>query len=138
MSYKETKAKDNNELNSSEYLLLNEKNDIIGMVNIRHFLNERYKKEGGHIGYSIRPTERRKGYNKISLYLSLLECEKLGLEKVLITCDDINVGSYKTIEALGGILENKINYEGRIIRRYYIDVDKSINKYKNVYDNVIV
>lgn len=135
LSYKETKPKDNNDLNSSEFLLVNEKDDIIGMVNIRHFLNERYKKEGGHIGYSIRPTERRKGYNKISLYLALLECEKLGIKKVLITCDDKNIGSYKSIEVLGGILDNKIYYKRRLTRRYYIDVDKSIKKYKNIYGN---
>ena len=61
-------------------------NKIIGMVNIRHYLNDYLRKFGGHIGYGIRPTERRKGYNKIQLYLTLLKAQKLGLDKVMLGC----------------------------------------------------
>ncbi len=56
-------------------------NKIIGMINIRLSLNEKLKKYGGHIGYSIRPTERGKGYNKINLYLGLKDCKKMELIK---------------------------------------------------------
>ena len=74
-------------------------NKIIGMVNIRLYLNESLRREGGHIGYGIRPTERRKGYNKINLYLGLLEAKKLGLENVTLACESTNIASIKTIES---------------------------------------
>ena len=58
------------------YFLVRENdNKIVGMINIRLTLNENLKKFGGHIGYSIRPTERKKGYNKVNLYLGLLCCK---------------------------------------------------------------
>ena len=109
----------------STYFLMNGKK-IIGMINIRHTLNDTLLIIGGHIGYSIRPTERRKGYVKIMLYLALKKCQKLKLSTVLITCDDDNIASFKTIESLGGILENKIKYKGNLIRRYFIDVNSSL------------
>ena len=60
---------------------------------------------GGHIGYGIRPSERRKGYNKINLYLALKEAKKIGLDRVMIDCAAFNIASDKTIQAFGGILE---------------------------------
>lgn len=120
-----------------QYFLIRQSDDkLIGMINLRWNLNEWMLKNGGHIGYGIRPTERRKGYNKINLYLCLLEAQKLGLEKVLLTASDKNPGSIKTIQALGGILENKIttyNDETTLIGRYWIDVNKSIKNYKDSY-----
>ena len=79
-------------------------NKIIGMIDIRLYLNDYLEKFGGHIGYSIRPTERNKGYSKINLYLALKDCKNVGLENVLITCSKSNIASARTIKALGGVL----------------------------------
>ena len=85
------------------YFMIRENDDrIVGMINIRLALNERLKKYGGHIGYSIRPTERAKGYNKINLYLGLKVCERFGIESVFLDADLDNPASWKTMEALGG------------------------------------
>ena len=115
-----------------EYFLIRESdNKLIGMINLRWNLNEWMLQNGGHIGYGIRPTERRKGYNKISLYLCLLKAKEIGLDKVLLTASDNNLGSVKTIQALGGVLENKIpDYEDKniLMGRYWINVDESIEK----------
>lgn len=97
------------------------------------------KKFGGNIGYCIRPTERKKGYNKINLYLGLIEAQILGLQKVMLDCDVNNIASSKTMESLGGILERtEINpYDGILTSIYWIDVPQSINKYKEEYQKYI-
>lgn len=99
-------------------------NKIIGMINIRHKLNEVLLKEGGHIGYSVRPTEREKGYGTVMLKLGLERCRELKLDKVLITCDKINIASAKIIQRNNGILENEIFSEtyGEIIQRCWINL----------------
>lgn len=97
---------------------------IIGMINIRHKLNEFLHNEGGHIGYSIRPTERKKGYGTLMLKLGLEKCRELNLSKVLITCDKINIASAKVIQNNNGILENEV-FSGTfsaIIQRYWINL----------------
>ena len=125
-----------------EYFLIRENdNKLVGMINLRWNLNEWMLRNGGHIGYGIRPTERRKGYNKISLYLCLLKAQELGLDKVLLTASDNNLGSIKTIFALGGVLENKVSdYEDEkvLMGRYWINVNESIEKYKEEYETYIV
>ena len=93
---------------------------MVGIIDIRHRLNDYLLKFGGNIGYSVRKSERRKGYAKTMLALGLEECRKLGLEKVLITCDKENIASAKTILACGGVLENEIPEERRITQRYWI------------------
>ena len=123
------------------FLIREEDNKLIGMINLRWNLNDWMNTYGGHIGYGIRPTERRKGYNKISLYLCLLKAQEINLDKVLLTASDNNLGSIKTIEALGGILENKVpNYEDEkvLTGRYWINVNKSIEKYKEEYEKYII
>ena len=80
----------------------------IGRIAIRHELTEHLKKVGGHIGYIIRPSERKKGYGKKILELALEKCQELGLKKVLVTCDEDNTASRKIIESNGGIFENKV------------------------------
>ena len=97
-----------------------EDNRLVGMIDIRHRLNAYLSQFGGHIGYSIRPTERRKGYAKEQLRLALPYCRQIGIEKVLITCDKENTGSAKTILANGGVLENEVPEENRVTQRYWI------------------
>ena len=115
-------------------------NKIVGTINVRWNLNKEMLQFGGHIGYGIRPTERRKGYNKINLYLGLQEAEKLGLDRVMIDCSATNLGSDKTIKALGGVLERceKDPYDGEMTNVYWIDVKKSLKKYKNEYEQFIL
>ena len=94
---------------------------FVGAVNIRHYLNESLLLGGGHIGAGIRPSERRKGYATAMIKLALEECKKLGIEKVLMTCDKDNIGSAKSIMKNGGVLENAfINQKGIEIERYWI------------------
>lgn len=99
-------------------------NKIIGMINIRHKLNEFLLNEGGNIGYSVRPTEREKGYGTVMLRLGLQRCKELNLDKVLITCDKINLASAKIIQGNNGILENELYSEtfSGIIQRYWINL----------------
>lgn len=112
-----------------EYFLIR-KNDskLVGLINLRYNLNKNLLIHGGHIGYSIKVSERRKGYNKINLYLCLIKARELGLDKVLLTAYDDNIGSVKTILDAGGVLENKINDNGKLLGRYWIDVEESLKK----------
>lgn len=81
---------------------------LVGMIQVRHYLNTYLSKYGGHIGYSIRPGERRKGYATSMLSAVLPYCRKIGLEKLLITCMDGNIGSEKTILYNGGLYESAV------------------------------
>ena len=105
------------------FLLDTERNILLGAVNIRHSLNEYLLKFGGHIGDGIRPSERRKGYATEMVRLALLECKKLGIDRVLMVCEKANVASAKTIIKNGGILENEfVDDNGEINQRYWIDL----------------
>lgn len=95
---------------------------FVGAVNIRHYLNESLAFTGGHIGDGIRPSERRKGYGSAMLALALDECRKLGLKRVLITCDKVNVGSAKAIQKNGGVKENEVIEDGVVEERYWIEL----------------
>lgn len=90
------------------------------MINIRHRLNEYLLQFGGNIGYSVRPSQRRKSYATEMLALALEECRKLGLNRALVTCDKTNIGSAKTIQKNGGVLENEVLEGDRITQRYWI------------------
>ena len=90
------------------------------MIDIRHRLNEYLLQFGGNIGYSVRPSQRRKGYATEMLALALEECRKLGLDRALVTCDKSNIGSAKTIQKNGGVLENEVLEGDRITQRYWI------------------
>ena len=123
------------------FLVRESDNRIVGMINIRLALNEKLKNFGGHIDYSIRPTERRHGYNKINLYLGLLVCQKHGIKEVLMDCDKDNLGSAKTMQALGGRLVREYYddvYAHCIVQDYVIDVNKSVDVYKNTYEPYII
>ncbi len=93
---------------------------LIGMIDIRHRLNKYLLNYGGHIGYSVRRSEREKGYATEMLELALKECKRLGIMDVLITCDKENIASAKTILKNGATLENEIQEETRITQRYWI------------------
>ncbi len=93
---------------------------IVGIIQIRHRLNAYLARLGGHIGYSVRKSERRKGYAKEMLRQALLACDQLGIGDVLLTCDKENIASAKTILANGGVLENEIQKDGGITQRYWI------------------
>jgi len=95
---------------------------LLGMIDIRHRLNEYLLKFGGHIGYSIKKSERRNGYATEMLFHALKKCEKLKIKKVLITCDKDNIPSAKTIINNGGILENEVLGGKHILQRYWINL----------------
>ncbi|MDR7871196.1 MAG: GNAT family N-acetyltransferase [Tissierellaceae bacterium] len=93
---------------------------LVGMINIRHRLNDFLLKFGGHIDYSVRKSKRNKGYATEMLGLALKECTRLNIKKVLITCDKNNIASAKTIINNGAKLENEIKNKGKISQRYWI------------------
>jgi predicted acetyltransferase len=103
-------------------LWLIDRDEFIGRVSIRHELTEQLLKVGGHIGYDIRPSKRKMGYGKKILEMALPEAKKLGIEKVLVTCNETNIGSKKIIEENGGVLENIVEMGERKPRklRYWI------------------
>lgn len=122
------------------FLVRCEDNKIVGMCTIRLKLNEKYMYYGRNIGYSIRPTERGKGYNKINLYLALKVCHDNGVETALLDVDSNNAASWRTMEALGGHmdLEMESELEGYFkVRFYSIDVEKSLNEYGPIYEPMI-
>ncbi|MCR2821274.1 GNAT family N-acetyltransferase [Lederbergia panacisoli] len=107
----------------STFWLVTESKKIIGAVNIRHRLTETLFNSGGHIGYGIRPSERKKGYATKLLELSLEKAKELGINKALVVCDENNVASEKTILKNGGIPDNSfIEKNGNIIKRFWIHI----------------
>ena len=106
---------------SSTYLGLREKdNYIVGMIDIRHCLNEYLTQVGGNIGYGVRKTERNKGYAKQMLKLALEKCKELKIKKVLITCDEDNIASEKVILSAGAKFEDIRSFEGKNKKRFWI------------------
>lgn len=97
-------------------------NKLVGMIQIRHRFNDYLEKYAGHIGYSVRPSERRKGYAKEMLRMTLPFCREIGIDKVMITCIDGNIGSEKTILANGGVYEYTIHEpnENEDLKRFWI------------------
>lgn len=108
---------------ATQFMLIKKKdNELLGMIQVRHCFNEYLEKYAGHIGYSIRPSERRKGYAKEMLKMAIPFCRDLGLEKILITCIDGNIGSEKTILANGGMYESTVYEpnENESLKRFWI------------------
>ena len=122
------------------FLLIRESdNRIVGNIQVRWDITNEMLQFVGHIGYSIRPTERRKGYNKINLYLGLIEAKKLGLKSCVIGCDASNIGSDKTTQALGGrLLRSEIDpSDGVLTNVYSFDVDEALDKYADTYSTLV-
>jgi predicted acetyltransferase len=101
-----------------------ENDEYIGRVSIRHELTDNLLKYGGHIGYEIRPSKRKRGYGKEILRLALEKAKDLGLTRALVTCDEDNIGSKKIIEHNGGVLEDAVSVNGQTAKklRYWIEI----------------
>lgn len=123
------------------YFLVRESDSrIVGMINIRLALNERLSHYGGHIGYSIRPTERGNGYNKINLYLGLKVCRKYGIERIFMDADLENPASWKTMEAFGGVrireYDDDVNAHCTVVD-YNIDVNRALDSHSEYEERII-
>jgi len=93
---------------------------LVGMFQVRHALTPHLEKIGGHVGYSVAPDERGKGYATQMLRLGLEECRKLGIKKVRVSCVKDNVPSAKVIEKCGGEYDGDAEFEGKVLKRYWI------------------
>lgn len=98
---------------------------LVGMIDIRHRLNDGLLQSGGHIGYSVRKSCRRRGYASCMLAEALRLCERMGISRVLVTCDKQNIASARTIQKNGGVLENEVAREGRVTQRYWIEREET-------------
>ena len=109
---------------SSTFWLVRDGRTILGVARLRHELNDHLLITGGHIGYDIRPSERRKGYGTRILELALNRARARGLTRVLVSCLLENIGSAKIIERNGGVLQDVIDSEpmGGRLKRYWIDL----------------
>lgn len=96
-------------------------NKIVGIIDLRHHINHPILSTwGGHIGYYVRLSERKRGYATEMLRQNLLNCHRLGIEKVLITCNVNNHASEKTIIANGGVFDQQIEVDGEIMKRFWV------------------
>ncbi len=111
---------------SSQFLYVRHSDEkIVGMIHVRHYPLEPLCTFGGHVGYSICPSERRKGYATSMLRDVLPHCKAIGLSRVLLTAGDENVGSVKAILANGGVYEGSVLSPKHhiMVRRYWIELD---------------
>ncbi len=109
---------------SHTYVAVRRRDDrVVGVIDLRHHIDHPILGTwGGHCGYSVRPSERQKGYAKEMLRLNIQNAKSMGIEKLLITCDLKNEASEKTILANGGVYEKTIDVNGEKIKRYWITV----------------
>lgn len=105
---------------STTFFAINKDNSIIGIVDIRHELNDFLSKIGGHIGYSVLKAERNKGYGTEILKKALIEFKKISNDYCLVTCDEKNLSSENVIIKNGGIFDGNIVYNGKVTKRYFI------------------
>ncbi len=108
-----------------DYYWITEGDQVVGFLSFRRELNDNLRRFGGHIGYSVIPTRRREGIVREALRLMLRAAKADGYDRVMLTCDDDNIGSIRTIEGAGGELEDVIDAPEAgqpLVRRYWIDV----------------
>ncbi len=103
--------------------LVRDRTEVVGVSNIRHALTESLRREGGHIGYGIRPSARRQGLGIAILRSSLARAAELGIDRILVTCAKANTGSARSIVRNGGVLasEEYLADRGEIVQRYWIE-----------------
>lgn len=109
---------------ASTYMVLSEdhdKTEIIGMLDVRHRLNDHLEKFSGHVSYSVAQKYRNQGYATEMLRQALDICQVYGIDNVLVTCDKENLAGIKTIEKNNGKFENEIDRGDKIVNRYWID-----------------
>ena len=105
------------------FWLLDEQEEAVGMIRVRHYLNDKLRERGGHIGYYIRRDQRGKGYGRAALRLALIELARLGEPRAMLSVDMDNPASIRVIEANGGQLENTaLGEDGRPFGRYWIEL----------------
>lgn len=114
-----------NAVTETIYWLVDDK-DFIGRISLRHELNDFLKTFGGHIGYEVRPTHRKQGHATEMLRLVLIEARKHGMKKVMLTCDDNNIGSQKVIQNNGGVLQDIVKLDFRDVptMRWWITLEE--------------
>lgn len=110
----------NNFVTGHVYLWVDPQGVIAGALHLRHRLNDRLRLTGGHIGYGVSPSMRRQGHAGAMLAAALPRAWELGLTRVLVTCDKTNLGSARTIQKNGGVLENEVRDGDHIMQRYWI------------------
>ena len=107
----------------STFWLVRDDRKVLGAVNIRHYLNDALRFSGGHIGYGVRPGERRKGYATEMLSQALVIACGLGIARAMLTCDKDNIASARTILRNGGVLDSEdVGKDGRLFQRYWIEM----------------
>lgn len=104
--------------------LVRDRRRVLAYSHLRHRLTPQLESYGGHIGYVVRPSERRKGYGTLLLALTLPEACARGIRRALVTCDDDNLGSARIIEKNGGVLQDMGTNpaSGKPTRRYWIEL----------------
>jgi len=112
-------------VSNSTFWLLSADANIVGVSNLRHSLTPSLEKIGGHIGFGVRPSEQRKGNGTELLRLTIQQAIRIGLTRLLLTCDKNNIGSASVIIANNGILENECvePQTGKVVQRYWIGTD---------------
>jgi len=104
----------------ADYWWIAEDQRYLGCVTLRHALNDFLLRAGGHIGYGLRPSARGRGLAAWAVRKIMPRAQDLGLDRLLVTCDDSNVASARTIEKVGGVLEDVRQTELGLTRRYWI------------------
>ena len=110
---------------STTYFAIRESDDrLVGVIDLRHHIDHPILGAwGGHCGYSVRPSERGKGYAKEMLRLNIQNAKRMGIPRLLLVCDETNAASEKTILANGGVFETYIEVDGCRMKRYWIETD---------------
>ena len=108
-----------------DHYWITEGGQVVGFLSFRRELNDYLRSFGGHIGYSVIPSRRREGIVREALRLALRAASADGYDRVLVTCNDDNIASYRTIEGAGGVLEDVVDApEAGLprVRRYWIEL----------------
>lgn len=111
-----------NFVSCSTFWLVNPSDEILGVSNLRHTLNDILLIRGGHIGYGIKPSARRKGLATAILRMTLERARAMGITRALVTCHDDNMGSQKTILNNGGVFWRTTEWKGKVVLGYWIQV----------------